>query len=70
MIIKARFEFYFYLSQNFNFTCILGGKGTRSLWNDGQQIVWDHLIQLNNDKVNSSLKLIPKLTIEHVRLTP
>ena len=60
--IKARFEiFYFYFSQNFNFTCILGGKGTRSLWNDGQQIVWDHFIHLVNHEVNSGLKLISRV---------
>ena len=43
----------------FNFTRIIGGKGTRSLWNDGQQIVWDDFIHLVNDEVNSCLKLIP-----------
>ena len=69
--IKARFDtFYFHLSQNFNFPCILGGKGTRSLWNNEQQIVWDHFIHLVNDEVNSGLKLIPKLTLEDVHLTP
>ena len=62
--------FDFYLSQNFNFPCILGGKGTRSLWISGQQIVWDHFIHLVNDEVNSGLKLIPKLTLEHAHLTP
>ena len=68
---KAKFDIFdFYLSQNFNFSCILGGKGTRSLWNNGQQIVWDHFIHLVNDEVNSGLKLIPKLTLEHVHLTP
>ena len=51
--------------QNFNFSCILGGTGTRSLWNNGQQIVWDHFIHLVNDEVNSGLKLIPNLTLEH-----
>ena len=61
--------FDFYLSQNFYFPCILGGKETRSLWINGQQIVWDHFIRLVNDEVNSGLKLIPKLTLEHVHLT-
>ena len=58
-IVKAIFEiFNFYLRKNFNFNCILGGKGTRSLWNDGQQIVWDHFIHLVDDEVNSGLKLM------------
>ena len=70
--IKTRFDFfYFQLPQNFNFPCILGGRGTRTLRNNGQQIVWDHFIHLVNDEVNSGLKLIPKLTLEHVvHLTP
>ena len=62
--------FLFSVFQRFNFSCILGGKGTRSLWNNGQQIVWDHFIHLVNDEINSGLKLIPKLTLEHVYLTP
>ena len=69
--VKVTFEILnFFLSKNFNFTCILGGKGTRSLWNDGEQIVCDHFIHLVNDEVNSGLKFIPKLTLEHVNLTP
>ena len=41
-----------------------------SLWNNEQQIVWDHFIHLVNDEVNSVLKLIRKLTLEYVHLTP
>ena len=68
--IKARFEIFdFYFSQNFNFSCILGVKGTRSLWNDGQQIFWDHIIYLVNDEVNFGLKLIPKLTLKHIHFS-
>ena len=46
------------------------GKGTRSLWNNGQQIIWYHFHKLVNDEINSPLKLIPKLTLDHVNLTP
>ena len=68
---KAKFDIFdFYLSQNFNFLCILGGKGTRSLCCNGQQIVGSYFIYLVNDEVNSGSKLIPKLTLEHVHLTP
>ena len=72
LTIKARFDiFYFQILQNFNFPCILGGKGTRTLRNNGQQFVRDNFIHLVNDEVNSGLKLIPKLTLEHVvHLTP
>ena len=70
-IVKVTFEILnFFLSKNFNFTCILWGKGTRSLWKDGEQIVCDHFIHPINDEVNSGLKLIPKLTLEHIHLTP
>ena len=61
---KAKFDIFdFYLSQNFNFPCILGGKGTRSLCCNGQQIVGDYFTHQVNDEVNSGLKLIPKLTM-------
>ena len=64
--IKTRFEiFNFYLARNFNFTCILDGKGTRNLWNDGQQIVSDHFIHLINVEVKSGLKLIQNSALEH-----
>ena len=68
--IKARFDIFYYLSQNFSFLCILGGKGTRGPWNNSQQIVWHNLIHVVNDEVNSGFSFILKLTLEHVHLIP
>ena len=69
--IKTTFEiFYCYLLQNFNFAYNLERKGTKSLWNDGQQIVWGQFFHLVNAEANSGLKLISKFTREHVHLTP
>lgn len=43
------------------------GKKTRRLWN-GKDILWAHIAQVANDEMNRPLKLIPKLTMEHVQL--
>ena len=32
--------------------------------------MWYHVVKLVNDEVNNPLKLIPKLTLDHVHLTP
>ena len=34
------------------------------------KLLLDHFIHLVNAEVNSSLKLTPKLTLEHIHLTP
>eukprot|EP00794_Sanderia_malayensis_P012424 gene12424-13709_t len=46
------------------------GKNTRRLWNNGKDIVWYHIVKLADDELNNGLKLLPKLTHEHVNLTP
>ena len=43
----------------------LSGNFTRHMWN-GNDIVWYHLIKLYNDELERNLKLIPKLTSEHL----
>ena len=45
------------------------GKGTRSLWNHGQKIVWYHFVNLAHDELNNGLKTLPKITLDHVNLT-
>lgn len=39
------------------------------MWNDGKQIVWDHIMTLYRDDSKRSLKWIPKLTDENVFLS-
>ena len=46
------------------------GKCTRSLWNRDQIIVWYHFVKLVYDELNNDIKLLPKLTLEHVKLNP
>ena len=46
------------------------GKCTRSLWNNEKQIIWYHFVKIVNDEMNMGLKLAPKLTLDHVQLTP
>jgi len=44
------------------------GKGTRELWN-GNQILWRHISQVVQDDLNRGLKLLPKLSQNHIYLT-
>lgn len=54
-----------------NPSCSIGdGNRTRNMWNDGKQIIWHHFMKLVQDELNSGLKLLPKLTFEHVNLNP
>ena len=46
------------------------GRGTRSLWNNGDQIIWYHFCKIVNDDLNNGLKIAPKLSLDHVQLNP
>jgi len=43
---------------------------TRLMWNNGKEILWSHIITIVNDDLNRGLKLLPKLTLQHINLTP
>ena len=45
------------------------GKGRRMLWNHGI-IIWEYFTKLVFDEMSNGLKLLPKLTLEHVKLNP
>ena len=47
-----------------------GNGKSRYMWNSGKDIVWNHISRIAYDESNRGLKLIPKITDEHVRLTP
>ena len=47
-----------------------GNGKSRYMWNSGKDIVWNHTSKIAYDGSNRGLKLIPKITDEHVRLTP
>ena len=43
---------------------------TRLMWNNGREIVWNHLVRAVQDDGDKGLKLIIKLNAEYVRLNP
>ena len=45
------------------------GLSTRYMWIDGDFIIWQHIIQLYNDDLENGLKLLPRITSDHIRLT-
>ena len=51
--------------------CLLhsgSGTCTRYMWNDGQHILWQHITQMFYQDLDNGLKLLPKLTSEHINL--
>ena len=44
------------------------GTCTRYMWNDGLFILWQHITQLFHQDIDDDLKLLPKLTYEHINL--
>ncbi|XP_065673608.1 uncharacterized protein LOC136090694 [Hydra vulgaris] len=44
------------------------GKYTRTLWNRDQSIIWYHIVKIVQDELNNGLKILPKLSYEHVHL--
>ena len=47
-----------------------GARKTRLMWNDGREIVWNHLVREVQDDGDKGLKLIIKLNAKHIRLNP
>ena len=48
----------------------LAGRCTRSMWNNGNFLTWNHISKLFYDDLNCGLHLVPKITNEHIALTP
>ena len=51
--------------------CLLhsgSGTCTRYMWNDGHHILWQHITQMFFQDLDNGLKLLPKLTSEHINL--
>ena len=46
------------------------GRATRFMWNNGLHILWSHISQLYYDDLDCGLKLVNKLTSDHINLTP
>lgn len=47
------------------------GSGTcsRYMWNDGHYLLWQYIVQLFYQDVENGLKLLPRLTFDHIKLT-
>ena len=46
------------------------GRATRYMWNSGFFVLWSHITQIYDEQLLSGLKFIPKLTADHINLTP
>ena len=46
------------------------GRATRFMGNNGLHIIWSHISQLYYDDLDCGLKLVNKLTSDHINLTP
>lgn len=44
------------------------GSCTRYMWNDGNHLLWQHIVQLYYQDVENGLKLMPRLTYDHIKL--
>ena len=44
------------------------GRATRFMWNNGLHILWSHISQLYYDDLDCGLKLVNKLTSDHINL--
>ena len=47
----------------------LAGRCTRSMWNCGSFLTWNHISKLFYDDLDCVLKLVPNITNEHINLT-
>ena len=46
------------------------GNFTRYMWREGQFIIWEHIRRILDDELQNGLKLNPKLTLNHMQLSP
>ena len=44
-------------------------NSSRRLWNNGLEILWEHITSLHNENLNFGIKLVSKLTSDYVHLT-
>lgn len=44
------------------------GSCTRYMWNDRNYVLWQHIVQLFYQDVENGLKLMPRLTYDHIKL--
>eukprot|EP00112_Aurelia_sp_Birch-Aquarium-sp1_P006927 Seg1756.13 transcript_id=Seg1756.13/GoldUCD/mRNA.D3Y31 product=Catalase protein_id=Seg1756.13/GoldUCD/D3Y31 len=59
-----------YIDDSLGFTVRVFGSSGRLMWNDEQFIVWSHITKFVKEDLDCGLRLLPKLTNEHIKLTP
>ena len=42
------------------------GLSTRNMWNNGHCLVWRHIMQLYYEDLENELRLLPKITSDHI----
>ena len=45
------------------------GHGTRTMWNNGRYVLWQYNVQMFREDQENGLKLLPRITSDHVQLT-
>ena len=45
------------------------GRCTRSMWNGGMFLIWNHIADIFHEDRECSLHVLPKLTFEHIKLS-
>lgn len=46
------------------------GRATRYMWKNDKYILWHHIAQIYYEDIDCNLKFLPKLTYDHIKLTP
>ena len=44
--------------------------GGRCMWNSGKYLLWHHIVQMYNQDMENGLKLLPRVTDQHINLNP
>ena len=44
-------------------------NSTRYMWNNGHHLLWSHITSVYNKDLESGLRVLPKLTFDHIKLT-
>ena len=45
-------------------------KNSRFMWNNNQHLLWSHVSQMYYEELENGLDYLPKLKLEHIKLTP
>lgn len=46
------------------------GNFSRCMWKNGMYLIWQHIVKIWNEDLENRIKVIPKITYNHIHLTP